>query len=260
MKTAILTIPSQEHRLWALFGHLQTLGFPVRRPQNRFFIYNGFNYYEYLTRWDIIQDMIADGHTKYGSLLSGYLRTHPDSHYEAAEWGMLNIMRKIIEKDSSMLVVENDVFFRNLPVSDVSDSYDFLDKQWDNLVETVGYENIYVAQFTVDRPNLDEFKSNTDIERIDDFWVRGSCAPGQTANIYTPHGAKYILEEKCPDPIIERALYSGFDDLKGNILPIPNVFSSYQGIVNLHLFSNFDSPHVHKSSSFYFDLFKGEQL
>ena len=259
MRTAILTIPDQQHRIWALMGHLYTLGFPVRHPENHIGIYNGFNYRDYKTGRSVVEAMIEDGHVKYKEAINFNHLDGDDSHYEVCEWGLLNIMREIIKMREPVLVLENDAFFRNLPVSDIEDAYDFINQLWKNLVDKVGYEHINVAMFTVIRPDLDELKSNKALEPIDDFWVKGACGPGQTANIYTPHGAEYILNKKPPYPNIESFLYYGSDKASGS-QHMPNIYSSKRGIISLHFINNFDSPHVKRDAEQVFKFYSGVQL
>ncbi len=261
MKIAVLTIPSQRHRVWALMGHLSTLGFPVR--SDRFTIYNGFSYEGYPTRESALIDMIADGHTKYAKYLESADDTlrNLDSHLDMCEWGMLNIMRKVIETNSFTMVMENDAYFRNVPVTDPIDSFPFFVQKFYDLRDAVGYENINVAMFTVIRPNLDYRQSQmTNYEEIDEFWVKGARGPGQTCNIYTPHGAEYILNEKSPYPNIEAYLFFG-DTPNDDYVEIPGVYSTKAGMINMHFFSNFDSPHtIDADTDHYTAKFQGEQL
>ena len=261
MKVAVLTIPAQQHRVWALMGHFDTLGFPVT-ISSRMAIYNGFDYKDYPVRKDALEAMVANGHTKYAEYLDGAHDNliNLDSHGDMCEWGLLNIMRKVIEDNHFTLVVENDAYFRYLPVAEVRESFAYIVEQWYSLVKQVGYENINVAMFTVIRPSLEESKERATLEDIDDFWVKGACGPGQTANIYTPHGAKMLLEDKPPYPNIETYLYWG-DTGEGVYGDIPGVYSTRNGIIDLHFFSNFDSPHtVMKEPEYYFNLYRGVQL
>ena len=231
MKVAILTIPAQRHRLFGLFGHFQTIGFPVFASMHLFDIYNGFDCNDYETVADVYRAMIADGHTKY----KGY-EDHPiewlsnDVHYLVPEWGMLNILRKVASGDEPVLVIENDAYFIDI-------TYAEIEKRWSDLENAVGFDSINVAMFTVIRPGLDERIANAPLEDIDGFWAKGACGPGQTANIYTPQGADWIVKNKKPLPIIESFLYESQADT-------PNVYSTWRGIIDLHLFCNFDSPHV----------------
>ena len=260
MKVAVLTIPAQQHRIWALMGHLDTLGFPVRMSP-RISIYNGFDFKDYETRYIALQAMVKDGHIKYQSYLQGAneILLNLDSHGDMCEWGLLNILRKLVENNESALVIENDAFFRNLPVSKIEDSFEFLASQWRGLIDNVGYENINVAMFTVVRPDLDELKEKANLEDIDDFWVKGACGAGQTANIYTPHGAKMILEDKPCYPNIEAWLYYG-DTQESDYGNIEGVYSSRDGIISLHFFSNFDSPHTGLDPNEAWQYYQGENL
>ena len=250
----VLTIPSQQHRIWALCGHLLTLGFPIAN-QSRFQIYNGYDYIDYPNRKTAIKDMIADGHVKYQYYLENTYESNLalDSHMDMCEWGLLNFMRIIIENDRPMLLMENDAYFIDFNFGDLS-------KRWWDLVDKVGYENINIAMFTVIRPDNEELLENKKAIPIDDFWVQGAAGPGQTANIYTPAGAKLILDKACY-PNIEAWTYWG--DTDKIIAPdeIPGLYSSKRGIINLHFFSNFDSPHtVNRPSEFWFDFYKGKSF
>ena len=249
MKVAVLTIPSQQHRIWALFGHLQTIGFAVFRRMHLFDIYNGFDYKDYETVADVFKAMVADGHTKYEGYEDHPIEwLHNDVHYLVPEWGMLNILRKVAEGDEPVLVIENDAYFRDI-------SYTEIDQRWSDLENSVGFNNINVAMFTVIRPDLEERKANAPLQDIDGFWAKGACGPGQTANIYTPHGAEWIVKNKKPLPIIESFLYESQVDT-------PNVYSTWRGIIDLHLFCNFDSPHANygRSREKIWSFFMGENL
>lgn len=207
--------------------------------------------------------MVADGHTKYADYLESEneVLLNLDSHLDMCEWGMLNIMRKIVETNTFTMVMENDAYFRNVPVQDPIDSFPFFVEKFYDLRDAVGYKNINVAMFTVIRPDLDyRLSQMTNYEDIDGFWVKGARGPGQTCNIYTPHGAEYILNQKSPYPNIEAYLFFG-DTPNDDYVEIPGVYSTKEGMINLHFFSNFDSPHVTDSdANHYIDKFKGEQL
>ena len=260
MNVAILSIPAQEHRIWALMGHYTTLGFPVIHS-GRIIVYQGFDYTDYPTRRDALEAMVADGHEKYRPYLETNISDITlDSHADMCEWGLLNIMRKVIETDTPTLVLENDAYFPKIPTADVRDSFGFLVDKWWELASQVGQENINVAMLTVIRPDLDKLKTNAALEDVDDFWTKGACGPGQTANIYTPQGARFILEKKPPYPNIEAWIYYGDTEetAYGNI---PNIYSTREGLTSLHFFSNFDSPHTHNNvQETNLDFVKGVQL
>ena len=265
MRTAILTIPAQEHRVWALLGHLHALGFPVRNPEGKIEIYNGFDYRDYPTRGDAVDAMVADGHEKYEPLQNDNLRDHTDSHYYICDWGQLNIMRKIVESNEPTLVLENDAWFRHLPVTNPFDFYPFLKEKWRSLLRKVGGRNINMAMLSVDYSGRSDKtkelieKGVDKLEKVDDFWARGARGMNQTAMIWTPLGAKYMLEEKPAHPNFESFVFRGSDKSSGNI-HMPNIYSTYNPIISLHFFSNFDSPHTSTDKDRMFNHFKGTQL
>ncbi len=249
MKVAILTIPKHRRRVWALFGHLQTIGFPVVENPEAFKVYNGYDASPYPTRRDGFKALVAHGHEKY----QWHLENLPEEQLEGTRsltmlvtLGMLNILRTVAAGDEPVLVLENDAYLIDL-------SYADLVEHWNDLLTRVGYQNINVAMLTVIRPNLEQLKADAELVDVDDFWVKGACGPGQTGNIYTPHGAAYILEKHSVCYNIERMLYEEIADLEG-------IYSTEQGILDLDFFSNFDSTHTDLDKGFWIKLLDGEQL
>jgi len=273
---AILTIPSQSHRLWGLFSHLQTIGFPVLDVPHsgRWSIYQGYDYRDYLRDYvpesdidqgkrghdvvanAILSEMVKDGHMQYEPYLGKAYRFNNSVFYVLILWGYQNIMRKVAKSDVPVLVMENDAFF-------IDYSYDALCSDWADLVDTVGYENINVAMFLPDY-DLEKYMSKKqDLSVVNDFWMKGACCHGQIANIYTPHGAQMVLE-KPAFPIVETWLYAS-DGLgkrreKKNYISPPGVYSSSRGIMDLDAFYNCDSPHVRRDFGQWQLFFEGASL
>ena len=243
----VLSIPRHENRIWALFGHLQTIGFPIVDNPNLVKVYNGYDTQDYVNRLDILQETARQGyqrHQEYLDSMNPEKLREVESFTDCVNLGMLNILRKVETGNKPVLVIEDDAYF-------VGVDYEELMRRWRQLELCVGCNNINVAMLSVKRPDFDELKSNVRLQSVGDFWWAGVCVPGQTANIYTPHGAARILK-KPVYPNIERWLYD--EQLEG-------VYSTKRELVDLHFFSNFDSPHAHaRDTDFWNTVMQGEQL
>ena len=227
----ILTIENQEHRIHSLLGHIATIGFPVNIgiiETGHYRIINGKSYLDYDTPESLEKDILKDGYTQYeGGRDSKIFR---DYHYICCEWSMLNCLKIIADSDKPSLLLENDAFFFGI-------DYEELALQWVNLIEKVGHWNLNVAQLTVDRIEDDLSGLMMERPKLTDFWAVGSRGQGQTANIYTPHGAQYILDTKPKYPNIEGWLFENQDEIEG-------LYSTNEPCISLNFYSNYDSPHT----------------
>ena len=254
MKVYVLTMRTHEHRMWAWLGHFQTIGFPLIKKRRLLKVFRGYDHHDYANRYEAVKAMAADGHQKYQDWLD---RSDPEmmkqvrSFSDCCQWGMLNILRKVASSDEPILVCENDAFFRGV-------TYDGIVQNWGSLVNQVGIENINVAMFTMMYKTKSYRKDMANLEIVDDFWYKGTPQTGQTANIYTPHGAQFILDNKPCYPNIERYLYYGDekDEQYGNV---SGVYSTRQEIIDPHFFANFDSFRPkYRDSDHWSELVKGE--
>ena len=208
-----------------VLGGLYHAGFPVEDPR-LYETHNGHDYNDYSSRREVVEQMAIAGYVKWSEYYDFDCPSldHPDFHNIVVEWGMLEIMRKIVDSGVDTLVLENDAFFKNI-------DYETIVGCWMDLVRIVPYDEIHIAMLmhypAHNQPLLEG-------ERVNVFWQRGSRQPGQVANIYTPQGAKWILEEKPAFPTIEQYLYD-FPDT-------PGLFSSYDNYVQFNTPFSFDSP------------------
>lgn len=234
MNIAVLTIPRELHRIYTLIGHLATKKFPIKDAQ-RFRIYNGWDIEDFGGQKEIVSAMVNDGHKKWEPILD-YLEggEPPDEkicghiHGVIVEWGMMNILRDVVNREHTTLVLENDAFFRD------GMDYPTILQKWAELECQVGHESIRVAMLMFYNTRHEHDQYNEGRPHIDEFWVKGSVSGGQIANIYTPHGARYMLKEKPPIPTIEHYLAAN-PELEG-------VYSASINQVLYHDFpTNFDS-------------------
>lgn len=234
MQTAILTIPSQDHRMWALLGHLQTIGFPVVKKRHLIKVYRGYSYTDYPNRYEAQKAMIADGHTKYQAVMDrkGEGLKKIRSFSDCCQWSYLNMLRQVVKLDVPTLVLENDAFF-------VDVTYEELDRQWESLVSQIGFENINLAICSIGYAKKPELRQNAKFEDVDGFWVKGAVGYSQTAHIFTPHGAQWFLDNLPCYPHIELFVYHG-RGYEGYV-QVEGVYSTRRDIIDPHFFCNFDS-------------------
>ena len=256
MNVAILTIPAQRHRLFALSGHLKTIGFPVWDTEH-IRIYNGADVNDFSSRRDVAEAMWNDDFARWGDLVASddHSLNDPDYHNVCVEWGLLNILRKVLETGEDTLILENDAFFKN------GVRYDDIVQHWEDLKALVPYDDIHIAMLMHyetlynydDAGNATTQVPSHEGERINDFWQTGARSGGQVANIFTPQGAHSILSEKPALPTLEWYLAEN-----------PTLTGVYSSIENQldwqNAFFDFDSPHDPRSESVLFDYFKGENL
>ena len=180
MNFAIVSIPTHLTRVCIMLGGFEAAGFPVTDlvRNGRLNIYNGFDYRQGLKfHWE---KMVKDGF-KVTSNLPTELK---EIHARTVHYNMLKILKIISEGNRDTLMIESDVKWRTL-------DYETLLERWDDLKHQVMYRNIHVAMLFSYENDADQQDQCTP---IDDFWGRGSRNAGQVANIWTPHGAKFYLE------------------------------------------------------------------
>ena len=228
MKTAILSVKQvHQHRRWCQLAHLQSRGWPVR-DWERVRVFNGLYIGDF-------EDEADDSGGNHPLCREAVARGFPDwAHMEIKQTSLhsrivrLNlflILRDVVIKSGEpWLVIEDDAFFRTF-------TYTELCERWEQLKQQVGEENINVAMlFFYGSPTR---YRNPKCAPIDDFWARGSQEAGQVANIYTPTGAKHILDNCSTTANIERYLLDNPD--------MPGLFTSQVSQAFQDGFWNFDS-------------------
>ena len=193
MNFAIVSIPAHILRVCIMLGHFETVGFPVTdlARNGRLTIYNGFDYRDGLENH--YDNMIKSGF-KVTSTLPTKLK---QVHARTVHYNMLKILKIISVSNRPTLMLESDVIWRHL-------NYESLLDRWNDLKKAVGYKNINVAMLFSYENDADK---EDNLTPIDEFWGRGSRNAGQVANIWTPHGAQFYLENHL-DHHIEYTLKS----------------------------------------------------
>ena len=102
------------------------------------------------------------------------------NHIAAFNFGYLGILKHIIESDEPTLVISCDILFKL--------NHSQLQFQFNNLINKVGYKNIDVAMLYHKAYDYCKYRP------LDDFWSRGAKGGGDTANIWTPHGAQRYID------------------------------------------------------------------
>ncbi|MCY3739926.1 MAG: hypothetical protein OXH00_02790 [Candidatus Poribacteria bacterium] len=168
-------------RAHSTVGHLESVGFKVCRliREDRIRIYKGADYRDDLHAY--FKEMRNEG---FGDHYENFLRNENllIKHIAAFNFGYAKILKHVSESEHPTLVISSDVY--------IGRSYRTLAKRWNMLVDAVGLENINVAML------YHKNNGNQPTEDINDIWVRGSLGNGDTANIWTPHGAKHYLNLK----------------------------------------------------------------
>ena len=250
LKTVILTVRGyHEHRRWCQLGHLQTMGWPVGSA-SRLKICSGKFAGDY-SDGGVLASAIAKEFPRWKGVDGGWWERLKICE-QVVHWNHLKILQGIIDDNETCLVIEDDAFFEI--------NYDDLCGRWEDLKRAVGEENINVAMlyYSIAREGFD---LNPDGEFIDDFWMKGTKEGGQVANIYTPCGAKHLIEEKeKPNKYIESYLRDEGQYMDGFYTAIKSVirhdafwgFDSYSG--------PFRGDTSKESIEKWFDFYKGEDL
>ena len=220
--TSILTVPKHHHRVWALLGHLATIGFPVKDFE-MLNVYNGYDIDDYTDCNDVRCAMKNNGYKVID--VECYHKTNLCKHAWVVYWGLLSILRKVVDSGKATLILEDDAFFKT------GFFYDLISEKWDNLCSSVGFESIRLAMlFWYDDDEAVERES------LDDYWVKGSRSGGQIATIYTPSGADYLLNSDRRYPI---EVQMRDDSVNGTI--VEGVYSARENQCIIETFCNFDS-------------------
>lgn len=230
LKTGILTVRQiHQHRKWCQLAHLQSRGWDVENPE-MVKIYNGKYVGEFKDNAHLVAS-IAEEFPKWERVNPGD-PGDPISHSRVVQWNLLKIMKKIVDSGEPWLILEDDSYFETL-------RYEELCEHWENLKVMVGEENIRVAMLFW----YDWHPRNPEGKHLDSFWRLGTRDAGQMANIYTPEGARYMLEDKGTSTHIETYLLKNPN--------VPGFFSSIKSEVNQDGFWNFDSiSHLHTRGDF----------
>lgn len=179
-KVVILSIPAHLPRTFSCIGHLETMGFDVKREVK---IHTGVDCREDLRAYG--EEMIRDGFDRgwIESLLSCQ-RPAALSSAMAYLFGHLTFLKKCVAEPNPVLFMSSDVLLRLTRKE--------LLHQFDNLFKLAGYENVNVAHLT------SSFQRRCDVppEPLDDFWVRGSMGYAGTCTLWTSHGAQSFLDLK----------------------------------------------------------------
>ena len=225
---AILSIPKHLYRVCIMLGHFSTRGFPILEMirRKRLTIYNGFDYRQNFG--EICQAMSDDGFQIGTDMLRYYeggkrYDAYP-LHARVVHFNMLKILRAVANGNRPTLILESDVFWRSL-------DYQGLLARWDELIGLVGYENINVAMFFSYENNKDQDEIVVDLS---EFWGRKSRNSGQVANIWTPHGAQYYLDQD------DRTSVEVYLREKGETMP--GLFTTLRNEVDFTFGAEIDSP------------------
>ena len=163
----VLTIPRHQARNWTLVAHLEDIGYPVRSllQDGTLAFYNGIDFME-----------------------------NPALNKGACiKMGFHRLFEIIAEQDNPVLLIESDCRFAQYQGEILSCSV--LKEKWNNLVEMEDYDNIHAAMLWFANRSVITFE--LPCEPLDDFWGSGVKNAGQIANIWTPHGAKWVLDFFC---------------------------------------------------------------
>ena len=263
MRIKILTIPRQEHRVWALLGHLQTVGFPVRK-RDKVSVYRGFDYRDYdsdehfykavLLRSGIKEELFPVVYRSMKSLM--------------IECGIYLILKEVVKEGEPCIFLENDAYFEKVwkPDMDYSRVYDALLDEWETLKQAVGYKNIKMVQLFC-KPLLnmdigilmrrDEKPIFREREPVTDFFVKGVRGSGQVGMIFTPHGAEWVLENKPLMPHMEVYINENPD--------IDGLYGVKDSVITHEFYSNFDgdalfSFHDGYNMHAWFKHYRGQDL
>ena len=238
MNYAIISIPKQLNRTCIMLGCLEQSGFPIVNllHQKRIKIYNGYNYRDDME--EMREQMVADGFN-----VSPYLPMEMKPiHARTLHYNYLKVLRIATEKDRPTLIMENDAKFRNL-------TYETLNEKWDQLVDDVGYKNINIAMLFSYENEQDQ---DDKVTPVNDFWGRGSRNSGQVANIWTPHGAEYYLENHL-NGHVEYTLLCHPD--------MPGLYTTLENQIDFTIGATIDAPRRPKHLNELLDEFlKGESL
>ena len=250
LKTVILTTKGNyEHRRWCQLGHLQTMGWPVT-DERLLKICNGKFAGDY-PNGDAVVSAIAKEFPRWRNV-DGSKWDAIKIGDQVVHWNFLKILQGVVDDNETCLIIEDDAYF-NI-------SYDDLCNRWEDLKGVVGEGIIKVAMLyyaNVERSR----KLNPDGEFIDDFWMKGTKEGGQVANIYTPEGARHLIEEKNnPERYIESHLRAEGPYIDG-------FYTAIKPAAKHDAFWNFNSyfGQLHGSTSEKiveneFDFYKGEDL
>ena len=221
-----------------MLGGLEMAGFPLVQlyREKRFTIYNGYNYRDDML--EMHKEMVKDGFD-----IKLYLPTEiKPMHARTFHYNYMRVLRMASESNRPTLIMENDLKFRSL-------TYQTLNERWDQLVEDVGYKNINVAMLFHYENAKDQDEK---VKPVNDFWGRGSRNAGQVANIWTPHGAKYYLENHI-DRHVETFLLLHPE--------MPGLYTSLRNQVDFTIGATIDAPRRPKHLNELMDTFlEGENL
>ena len=251
MNVKILTIPKQEHRVWALLGHLQTVGFPVRK-RDKVSVYRGFDYRDYDSNKHFCEEVLHRLGVK--EELFPRRKRWNDLHSIALamECGIYLILKEVVKEGEPCIFLENDAYFKKVwkPDMDYSRVYDALLDEWETLKQAVGYKNIKMVQLF--------YYIAREREPVTDFFVKGVHSAGQVGMIFTPHGAEWVLENKPLMPQIE--LYMDFHSNMGGLYGVKD------SVITHEFYSNFDADERfllgvgHHDPHEWFNHYRGQDL
>lgn len=172
----MLTLKRQMYRRCELIGSLSALDYQVEKLS----IFNGNDLDSYGPS-GFIEDAVRDG-------FEIFRKIHPDTgmamYHGIILWNHLTMLRRIANGDAVVLVLEDDMFprlrYRTL-----------LQK----LAELSGLVSTppEVVMLGYGPPVGGKIEA-TLVEGTDGFWARGALGPCQSANLYTPLGAKRVLD------------------------------------------------------------------
>ena len=226
-KTAILSIPAHLRRAYSTIGHLETMGFNIIDDVK---IYEGADYREDLFAYGEQmkkEQFTTENEQRVVDWFLGYMRAdHGDNdptfpHVAAFNFGYLGILKRIIESGEPTLIISCDILFKL--------NYDQIRDQFDRLVNKVGYSNIDVAMLYHKPYDYCKYK------QINKFWSKGPKGGGDTANLWTPHGARRY---------IDNFPYDHMEVWIGKVVDNFNVYCSNESHVAWGWANHYDSGYV----------------
>lgn len=169
----IMTLKSTPNRKWGCIGALEARGFPMEKVH----AVHGIDGVVYASHDDIFEAAAADGFHFFKENQDFLRRPIP---MVAGSWSACRVLRDIANQDQTVLLMEDDYFFRI--------DYDVILKRLELCCDHPINIAALIAKFRMDE------RLERRISKLNDFWIAGIPGEAPCASVYTPTGASYILD------------------------------------------------------------------
>lgn len=168
----IMTLEATPHRKWGSIGALDARGFPMDRVEP----VHGIDGLQYETHEKLIKAAVADGFTFFAENRDFLSIPIPMA---AGTWSACRALRHIVEEEKTTLLMEDDWIF-NIDYDDI-----------EQRLRAAEHKDTQIAVLFAKMFHGKNYRY--DIKPINEYWVEGVPASAAAATLYTPDGAKLVL-------------------------------------------------------------------